>query len=227
MDLVERGRSYLIANAWAPAKAACLGRVASRPVTIDGGRSMISFTFDDVPRNVIENALPVLDEHGVKGTFYVALGMSRDNEEFLAEDDVCALAESGHRIGSHTFTHYSLRKGSPEGLCEDALAGRRALERLVGGPVEHFAFPYGAVSVRSKTLLRDAFATMRTSMRGINAGRVDLNYLRAENLYSRGPGLDLNRVRRARAVARTERRMAHLLHARSQQRSGPVRHDER
>ena len=197
MELVGRARSYLIANAWSPAKVACLRRIASRPVTIDGGRSLISFTFDDVPRSVLYNAAPVLDEHDVKATFYVALGMPRAKGEFLAEEHVRMLAERGHHIGCHTFSHYSLREGSAEGLYEDALAGKRALEPLVGSSsAEHFAFPYGAVSVRAKRLLRRAFATMRTSTRGINAGRVDLNYLRAENLYSREPGLDLDRVRR-------------------------------
>lgn len=158
---------------------------------------MVSFTFDDVPRNVLENAAPVLDEHGVKGTFYVALGMSSADRAFLAEEHVRALAERGHHIGCHSLTHYSLRKGSAEGLYEDALAGKRALEPMVGSSsAEHFSFPYGAVSIRAKTLLRDVFATMRTSAPGINVGRVDLNYLRADNLYSRGPGLDLGRVRR-------------------------------
>jgi peptidoglycan/xylan/chitin deacetylase (PgdA/CDA1 family) len=205
LELVARCRSYLIANAWSPAKAACLRRIASRPVTIERGRAIVSFSFDDVPRNVIENAAPVLDEHGVKATFYVALGMSSAKGEFLAEEHVRALAERGHHIGSHTFSHYSLREGSAEGLYEDAVAGKRALERLVGvGSAEHFAFPYGAVGVRAKTLLRDVFATMRTSMRGINVGRVDLNYLRAENLYSRGPGLDLDRVmRRVQSIGRS------------------------
>jgi peptidoglycan/xylan/chitin deacetylase (PgdA/CDA1 family) len=197
LELVARGKSYLIANAWSPAKTALLRRVATRPVTIDRGRSIVSFTFDDVPRDVMENAAPVLDEHGVKGTFYVALGMSRPNREFFAEEQVKALTERGHHIGCHTFTHYSLREGSAEGLYEDALAGKRALEPLVGGPsAEHVSCPYGAVSLRAKTLLRDVFATMRTSAPGINVGRVDLTYLRAENLYSRGLGLDLDKVRR-------------------------------
>jgi peptidoglycan/xylan/chitin deacetylase (PgdA/CDA1 family) len=204
LELVARGRASLIANAWSPAKAAVLERVASRPVTIDRDRPLVSFTFDDVPRDVMENAAPVLDEHGIKGTFYVALGMCRAGREFLAEEDVRALAGRGHHIGCHSLTHYSLRQGSAEGLYEDALAGKRALERLVDGrSVEHFSFPYGAVSVRAKTLLRGGFATMRTSMQGVNVGRVDLTYLRAVNLYSRGPGAVLDRVhRRMRSLAR-------------------------
>jgi peptidoglycan/xylan/chitin deacetylase (PgdA/CDA1 family) len=204
LELVARVRSYLIANAWSPAKAACLQRVASNPVTIDRGKAMVSFTFDDVPLSVIENAAPILDEHCVKASFYVALGMSSANGAFLGEEHVRALAGRGHHIGSHTFSHYSLRRGSSEGLRADALAGKRALEPLVGArSAEHFAFPYGAVSLRAKTSLRGVFATMRTSMRGINVGRVDLNYLRAENLYSRGPGLDLDRVRRrVQSIAR-------------------------
>jgi peptidoglycan/xylan/chitin deacetylase (PgdA/CDA1 family) len=203
LDLVGRTRGFLIANAWAPAKSSCLRRVVTRPVTIEPGRSMVSFTFDDVPRTVMENAAPVLDEHGVKGTFYVALGMSSPGRELLAEEHLRELSERGHHIGCHSLTHYSLRKGTAEGLYEDALAGKRALEPLVGGPsAEHFSFPFGAVSVRAKTLLRDAFATMRTSAPGINLGRVDLNYLRAENLYSSRPGLLDRARRRVQAIRR-------------------------
>ena len=178
-------------------KAAILERVASRSVTIGPRHSIVSFTFDDVPASALTNAVPVLDEHGVKATFYVALGMSGGDGEFIGPDQVRMLAGRGHQIGCHTLSHYSLRAGTPAGLYEDALAGKRALESLLAGtPTDHFAYPYGAVSVRAKALLQRAFTTMRTSTSGINVGRVDLSYLRAENLYSRGSGLDLDRVRR-------------------------------
>lgn len=205
MGLVASASSRLIANTWAPAKAAVLERVVSRPVTIEPGQSIVSFTFDDVPLSALENGSPVLDEHDFKATFYVALGMARAEGRFLGEAHVTALANRGHHIGSHTLTHYSLRQGNPEGLLEDARAGVRALEPLVGtAAASHFAYPYGAVSARAKTLLQGEFASMRTSSRGVNAGRVDLSYLRAENLYSRGDGLDLEHVRRrVRSVERS------------------------
>ncbi len=197
LELVAGVRSTLIANAWSPAKAAILERCASRSVTIDPRQSIVSITFDDVPVSAVTNAVPVLDEHEVKATFYVALGISGEDHEFIGPEHVVMLAGRGHQIGCHTLTHYSLRNGTPAGLYEDAVAGKRALESLLAGaPADHFAYPYGAVSVRAKALLQRAFTTMRTSTPGINAGRVDLSYLRAENLYSRESGLDLDRVRR-------------------------------
>jgi peptidoglycan/xylan/chitin deacetylase (PgdA/CDA1 family) len=152
-----------------------------------------------VPRSAVINAVPLLDEYGVRATFYVALGLSRSGGAFAGEEDVRALAEHGHGIGCHTLSHYSLRRGTPQGLRDDALAGRRALEEILDGArVEHFSYPYGATG-----LLHPAFATMRTSVGGINAGRVDLTYLHAENVYSGDHGLDLDRVRRrVRSVAR-------------------------
>lgn len=187
----------MIANTWSRGKAATLRRVATRPLTIPDEQRIVSFTFDDVPHSALANAVPVLDAHGLKATFYVAPGMSATTGRLLGGPDIRMLAEGGHHIGCHTLTHYSLARGTAEGLYRDAIAGMQALDALLPGhPIEHFAYPYGAVSIRAKTLLQAAFATMRTSSHGLNARRVDLNYLRAEHLYSRGSGLDLDRVRR-------------------------------
>ena len=214
MELVARGRSHVIEHAWSPGKAAVLEHIASRPVRIGRDRSLVSFTFDDVPRSAVINAVPLLGEYGVRATFYVALGLSAVRRCVRGEGDVRALAEHGHGIGCHTLSHYSLRRGTPEGLRDDAIAGRRALEAILeGAPVEHFAYPYGAIGPRAKTLLRPAFATMRTSTRGINAGRVDLTYLHAENVYSGSRGLDLERVRRQVRSVVARRRLADPLHA--------------
>jgi peptidoglycan/xylan/chitin deacetylase (PgdA/CDA1 family) len=194
-EALVRGRSFVIANTWSRGKAAFLTRVATRPATIPESRRIVSFTFDDVPRSAVANAAPVLDEYGVKGTFYVAPGMPTG--EFVSHGDIRTLAAGGHHIGCHTLTHYSLARGTAEGLYRDALAGKDVLDRILGEhPTEHFSNPYGAVSVRAKTLLQSVFATMRTSRPGVNVGGVDLSYLRAEPLYSYGPGVNLDRVRR-------------------------------
>jgi peptidoglycan/xylan/chitin deacetylase (PgdA/CDA1 family) len=198
LELVARVKPFLIETAWSPAKAGLLEHVASRPVEIDRGDKIVTFTFDDVPRSAVVNAAPVLDEHRVRATFYVALGMSRPGREFLGEEDVRKLAKAGHDIGCHTLTHYSLKRGSAQGLYEDARAGKEALESaLAGRPVEHFSWPYGAVTAPAKALLRGTFATMRTSTPGVNRGRVDLNYLRALALYSRRPSETFETAQRA------------------------------
>lgn len=198
--LVGRARTALIAHGWSPAKAALLERIASRPVTMPEGQPVVSVTFDDVPASVMANGLPVLEELAIRATFYVALRMA-PAAAFLREDDVRLLALGGHHIGCHTLTHYSLRHGSAHGLHADALEGRRALEAVTGRPVTDFSYPYGAVSLSAKRLLGPEFQTMRTSTHGVNRGRVDLAYLRAENLYS-GAGLMERIRRRLRSIRR-------------------------
>ena len=195
--LVRDTATRVISRTWSPAKAAVLERIASRPVILEDGWSAVSITFDDVPRNVLENAVPLLEEHGVRGTFYVAPGMPGAGTIVLGEQDVRSLVAAGHHVGCHSMTHYSLREGTAAGLHRDAIEGKRALARVTGqAGTDHFAFPYGAVSPRAKELLSRTFATMRTSTRGINTGRVDLTYLRAENLYSGASGLDLQGAER-------------------------------
>jgi peptidoglycan/xylan/chitin deacetylase (PgdA/CDA1 family) len=195
VELVRRAARAAVHNTWSPVKAAVLEHVAARPLTIAGDRAAVSFTFDDVPLSAWENAVPLLAEHGVPATFYVALALA-DGGAFLGLEHVRALADAGHEVGSHTLTHYSLRHGTAEGLHRDALAGKRALEDALGRPVDHFSYPYAALTVAAKRRMDGAFATMRTSTRGVNEGRVDRGYLRAENLYSGASGLDLARVSR-------------------------------
>lgn len=197
MGALADTKSYVIANTWSRGKAAVLSRVATRTITIPDDQRIISFTFDDVPQSALVNAAPMLEDSGARSTFYVAPGMAAGPDGLLDDRDIQMLAARGHHIGCHTLTHYSLARGSAEGLYRDALAGKAALDGVLGGhPTEHFAYPYGAVSIRAKTLLQQAFTTMRTSRPGINVRRVDLSYLRAEPLYSRASGLDLDRVRR-------------------------------
>jgi peptidoglycan/xylan/chitin deacetylase (PgdA/CDA1 family) len=164
---------------------------------------MFTFTFDDVPRSAIDNALPVLQRAGASATFYVASYLgdpSRptppdDPTVFFSPSDTRAVRAAGHHIGCHTYSHYSLERGNAAGLALDAEKGRRALSALLGGePISHFAYPYGEVSFAAKRLLQSAYLTMRSTRPGLNAGIVDLNLLRAESIYSHE--LSLSRVTR-------------------------------
>lgn len=67
----------------------------------NGCRGAISLTFDDGLRSQLERAIPILDEHGLQGTFYVN---PRDGYERQLEPWHVA-AENGHEIGNHTIQH--------------------------------------------------------------------------------------------------------------------------
>lgn len=64
--------------------------------------SMISLTFDDALDQHLDNALPALNDAGLKATFYAHLSapaLSRRMTEWTA------LAAVGHEIGNHTIFH--------------------------------------------------------------------------------------------------------------------------
>jgi peptidoglycan/xylan/chitin deacetylase (PgdA/CDA1 family) len=49
-------------------------------------------------------------------------------------------------VGAHTVHHLSLSTASPDDLFRDVFESRSALERAIGVPVRHFAYPYGDLS---------------------------------------------------------------------------------
>lgn len=87
----------------------------------DGRSGAISLTFDDGMRSQAEVAAPLLQQYGLRGTFYVN---PRENyREQLAPWR--AVADAGHEIGNHTVSH-PCSKGFPF----ISQQGRRGLEEL-------------------------------------------------------------------------------------------------
>ena len=89
------------------------------PTAIQGA---ISLTFDDNTLSQLNNALPCLDNCGLKGTFYVNPGRSTAWEENLARWQQAS--RNGHEIGNHTADHpcscnFGFRK---DGYCLEELA---------------------------------------------------------------------------------------------------------
>lgn len=143
-----------------------------------------SFTFDDVPMSAFENGVPILEEFGVRGTFYVSLGIEGPPKDFIREDEVKQLYKRGHTIGCHTWSHYSLHRGSVAGLVTDARRNSKELALILGCRIDHFAYPFGEVSLRAKREMAQLYLTLRGIRRGINSGIVDLNLIRAIPMYT-------------------------------------------
>jgi hypothetical protein len=169
LELVARVKPFLIETAWSPAKARLLEHVASRPVEIDRGDKAITFTFDDALGARCSTRRGCSMSAGCGLRFTSRWGCHGPAASILARRTFRELAKAGHDIGCHTLTHYSLKRGSAQGLYEDARAGKQALESaLAGPPIEHFSWPYEAVTAPAKALLHGTFATMRTSTPGVN-----------------------------------------------------------
>src|ERR1700733_8496306 len=162
------------------------------PLTLDS--PVISFTFDDFPRSALLMGGTVLKSYGANGTYYVAMGlMNKKNdlgEQFRAED-LGALLEAGHELGSHSFSHVSCRSRRLQDYQADVLQGRAAVEQVTGIlDVHHFSYPYGHVTLGAKRLIGNSFSSCRGIVPGINESPVDLSLLRANSLYSQAFDLD-------------------------------------
>lgn len=88
------------------------------PASIQGA---VCLTFDDGCQSQLDNAIPCLDDAGLRGTFYVNPGRSPGWERNLEGWQLACI--KGHEIGNHTTEHpcscnYGFR---PDGYCLENL----------------------------------------------------------------------------------------------------------
>lgn len=107
------------------------------------GRDDLTLSFDDGNSTDVEIVLPALTERGLSATFFIVPGWL-GNPGFIAEADVCALAQDGMKIGNHGLAHRIWTELTPTQLYHEVSEGRLRLERLTGGDVKTLAIPYGA-----------------------------------------------------------------------------------
>lgn len=115
----------------------------------DGKRIALSISFDDARFSQLDCGLPILDEHGVKATFYI----SPDTFNQRLDEWRAALA-NGHEIGNHTMNHpCSANYGSPTGgaledytlerMDQELAEANAAIEKAIGTQPRTFAYPCG------------------------------------------------------------------------------------
>ncbi len=148
---------------------------------------IVSFTFDDFPRSALNVGGRILSAHGVRATYYTAIGLMNTvnhlGDQFRRED-LDVLLRDGHELASHTFGHVSCRKVSSATFEDEVERGRRAIEELTGrSDFGNFAFPFGAVTIAGKKIASQHLSSSRSIWGGVNGPDVDLNLLRANSLY--------------------------------------------
>ena len=144
---------------------------------------MVSFTFDDLPKSAVTMGAGLLEAHEARGTFYVSGGLvGVKTPDWAAGDanDVLSLHRRGHEIGCHTFSHQRACDLDEAAMTKEIARNRdyfRALDPAMR--IDSFAYPFGYGSFARKYQLRSEFETCRSIVPGVNAGSVDLQFLRA------------------------------------------------
>ncbi|TDK31761.1 hypothetical protein E2F50_19015 [Rhizobium deserti] len=158
-----------------------------RPYRLELDRPVVSFTFDDFPCSAAEAAGPILEDAGMRGTYYYAgwlAGRFENGQKIAGPDLVSNLFLNGHEIGAHTHKHIDVHKTPGQALLADLAQNKAEIAQLTDGrDPTSFAYPFGKLDLRSKFIIRNQFAGLRGIQTGLNTGIVDLAHLKAQELY--------------------------------------------
>lgn len=174
--------------------------------SIDG--SYASFSFDDGLKSCM-TAAAILEEFGTTGCFFVngkvidstpevAADFCKDRInmppcEFMSWDDLQKLAQAGHEVGNHMFSHYNSADLSSAAFAEDLEKNHDLLSDRVGAP-KHFAWPYGGahqILLEQLAMLKAAgYLSASSAQRGtyLEGGKkADIYYLLRDHCIARWP----------------------------------------
>ena len=68
----------------------------------DGRKAAVSLAYDDALDSQLDHAIPALDKHGMKGSFYLQLSREPVRDRL---QEWRAAAANGHELGNHTLFH--------------------------------------------------------------------------------------------------------------------------
>jgi peptidoglycan/xylan/chitin deacetylase (PgdA/CDA1 family) len=150
-------------------------------------RPIVSFAFDDFPRTALSEGGRILEDAGVRGTFYAAFGLAGScnslGEQFQMED-LHRVVERGHELATHTFDHISARDVSNTRFLDNVRKGVEAIEPATGlKPSANFAYPFGCTNLRLKLKVGSLMTSCRGNFPGLNGAITDRNLLKANALY--------------------------------------------
>jgi peptidoglycan/xylan/chitin deacetylase (PgdA/CDA1 family) len=160
--------------------------IRSKSLPMRNTAPLVTFTFDDVPASACRNGAPILERHGARGTFYACgggCGMNSPGGQLADVQQLRILHANGHEIGCHTYSHIALPTANADHITSDLKRNEWILKAAISGlAVRNFAYPYGALSLRTKRQIQVHFDSCRALLPGINTGRVDLGALKAWSL---------------------------------------------
>ncbi len=124
---------------------------------IDPSQPMVALTFDDGPSENTEKILDVLKEYGQTATFCV---QGKNIEPY--KDLIIRMAEEGHEIATHTWSHRNLTKLSASSIRDDLSRCLDLTEELTGKRPTALRPPYGAVNANVKRVCKELGLTIFT-----------------------------------------------------------------
>ncbi len=119
-----------------------------------GQRAAVSLSYDDGIPNQLDVAIPMLEEFGFRGTFYVVVCAGTDHAKFRTADWKAAF-QRGHEIGNHSAHHpgwqlkpqqwprHALEAMGPEDIRREVAEAADWLDLHIGkDPGRSYGYPF-------------------------------------------------------------------------------------
>lgn len=172
----------------------------------------LAFTFDDGYADVFDSIVPVLEEFGLTGIFFINnlhVGLTgRDAEnvinerlnsnlkkEFLTRDQVKAIAASGHIVGSHTQSHCRVNSRNDKQLYDEIARSRMEIEKITGRKCNCFAYPFGGLNDINEIALsiaRENYDYIFSSIKGQGFFSFDKTVINRRHFEGNWPAAHIN-----------------------------------
>lgn len=122
-----------------------------------------AITFDDGYRSVLDNAAPVLEEHGFPYTIFVNPQRVGSSQDFLSWKELKQLEKSGATIANHTLSHPHLirrQEGESESdwkarVRQEIAGAEKAIIDKMGDSPALLAYPYGEYNSHIENLVKE------------------------------------------------------------------------
>ncbi|RMD43460.1 hypothetical protein DV735_g1654, partial [Chaetothyriales sp. CBS 134920] len=115
----------------------------------------IALTFDDGPSASTASLLAILKKHNAKATFFVSginNGKGAIDSVDQWSDAIVSMAQNGHQVGSHSWSHPDLSSLSTEERRKEMVKNERALANILGKYPTYMRAPYNRCDVEKGCL---------------------------------------------------------------------------
>ena len=136
----------------------------------DGKRGAVSFTFDDGDLDHYLLVAPELEKRGFRGTFWISGDKINKGDSVrprMTWPQLREMADRGHEISNHSFTHAKLVQMSPEEVRRDIEMNDSAIVRNVGKRPVTFCYPFNGYPDWLVKIAEEGRVGSRTHQTGI------------------------------------------------------------
>ena len=129
---------------------------------------VICLTFDDGWLGNYLHAYPILQEHGLKATFFIATSLI-GNSSYMTWDQLKRMQASGMSIQSHTVSHRPLGDMEEKELTFELYRSKQIIEEKLSTSVKHLSLPHGHWDSRTWPVAKkNGYSSICTSEVGFN-----------------------------------------------------------